>query len=574
MTMKHLRFLAIVLALAGLGSGPLWTGAAPPVAVPADALAPGEIPEGLTPAGWSAIQAQVTRLIPSDGAENDEFGYSVAVDGDTAIVGAHKNTVWQFYQGAAYVFYRNQGGPEAWGQVARLTAADGAEYDSFGSSVAIAGDTVIVGADFAKVGVTHVGVVYVFYRNQGGPDAWGQVAKLTAVDGDGPDSFGSSVSLDGETAVVGASAADGVQHKEGAAYVFYRNQGGPDAWGPVAKLFADDGVYEDAFGMSVSVDGDTAIIGAGGFWQGAARQGAAYVFYRDEGGPDAWGQVVKLTAADGGDEARFGWSVSIDGDTAVVGAEWSDVGSNEREGAAYVFYRDQGGINAWGQVAKLIASDGAKGNFFGESVAVSGDTAVVGSPYGDQEGTPHGAAYVFYRDQGGPNAWWQVDKVVAEDDQVSVWWLGCAVAVSGDLFAPYGGGTAVVGAYQAGVNGNYHQGAAYVYVWRTMHLGGLQLAKFRGPWPGTWYILAGTRVHDGERAAVPDVVVTGDWSLPDGQVRTRQGVTNDEGLAWSLILSSQAGQHEFCVTDLTKEGYYYRPEGNEWPVCETITVGP
>jgi VCBS repeat-containing protein len=426
-------FLALTLALL-LGSG-AWLPAR-------GTTADWPVPAGLTPAAWQAIQSQVAKLTAADGSTS--FGVSVSLDGDTAVVGAMYATVGGNYdQGAGFIFYRHQGGPDMWGQVAKLTAADGGAGDYFGMSVSVSGDTAVVAAGRADVGGNESqGAAYVFYRNQGGPDAWGQVAKLTAADGAAYDHF-DCVSVSSDTAVVGAMWADvGDNIDQGAAYVFYRNQGGLDAWGQVAKLTADGATGELRFGASVAVNGDTALVGA--YWDPAA-----YVFYRNQSGADAWGQVAKLTPADGWVE-RFGWSVSVSGDTAVVGADGADVGDNPNQGAAYVFYRDQGGLDAWGQVAKLTADDGGDGDHFGYSVSVSGDTAVVGANKADIGGNYYqGAAYVFYRRLGGSDAWGQVAKLTAADGARGDW-FGISVSVSGD--------TAIVGAYAAGP-----AGAAYVY---------------------------------------------------------------------------------------------------------------
>jgi hypothetical protein len=190
-----------------------------------------------------------------------------------------------------------------------------------------------------------------------------QLAKLTAADGVSGDGFGVSVSMDGDTAVVGAIWVDvGGNIDQGAAYVFYRNQGGPNAWGQVAKLTAADGATQDYFGQSVSISGDTAVVGAlNANVGGNLMQGAAYVFSRDHGGANAWGQVAKLTAADGAAYDRFGISVAVSSDTALVGAYWANVSGHIEQGAAYVYYRNQGGADAWGQVAKLTAAGGAGG---------------------------------------------------------------------------------------------------------------------------------------------------------------------------------------------------------------------
>ena len=397
----------------------------------------------------------MAKLTAADGLSEDEFGSSASVSGDTALIGAvGDNFGGGWAQGSAYIFHKDQGGPNAWGQVAKIAAADGAADDSFAYTVSVSDDTAVVGAVRADVGGnTDQGAAYVFYRDQGGPDAWGQVAKLTAADGAANDLFGDCVSVSGDTAVVGARYGSGGL---GAAYVFYRDQGGPDAWGQVAKLTAADGAEDDTFGHAVSVSGDTAFIGAdGAVGDGGSDQGAAYVFYRDQGGPDTWGQVAKLTAADGATEDHFGYSVWVSSDTAVIGAVGDDFGGGWAQGSAYIFYRDQGGPNAWGQVAKLAAADGAAGDEFGLSVSVSGDTAVAGALLADVSGnSDQGAAYVFYRDQGGPDAWGQAAKLTA-DDGAAEDRFGRSVWVGGD--------TALIGAYLAWVGGNWRQGAAYVF---------------------------------------------------------------------------------------------------------------
>jgi len=224
-------------------------------------------------------------------------------------------------------------------QVAKLTANDGAAGDYFGWWVSVSGDTAFITAPYADVGANaDQGAVYV-YHNEGWPDVWNHVLKLTSGDGKAGDMFGYSVSLSGDTAVVGATLADvGHNVDQGAAYVLYRNQGGPDAWGQVAKLTASDGAAGNAFGAYPSLSGDTAVIGA--FFAdvgGNVGQGAAYVFYRDLGGPGTWGQAAKLTSADGAAGDEFGGWVSFSGAVVMITACLADVGGNVDQGAAYVF---------------------------------------------------------------------------------------------------------------------------------------------------------------------------------------------------------------------------------------------
>ena len=157
----------------------------------------------------------------------------------------------------------------------------------------------------------------------------------------------------------------------------------------VKKLLASDAQSGDGFGFRVAISGNTAIVGAAG-----NSAGAAYVLQRDQGGVGNWGQVKKLTASDAKPGDLFGLSVAISGDTAVVGAFQRDTGVVGDAGAAYVFQRDQGGAGNWGQVKKLTATDAQAGDLFGQGAAVSGDTAVVGAPNEGTGGFLAGAAYV------------------------------------------------------------------------------------------------------------------------------------------------------------------------------------
>lgn len=329
---------------------------------------------------------QTKKLLAGDGETGDAFGITIAISGDTAIIGAYEDDDNGMDSGSAYIFSRNQGGTDKWGQVEKLLAGDGEEFDYFGCSVSISGDTVIVGS-------YHAGA-YIFSRNQGGADTWGQVKNISG----GSDFFGYSVSISGDTAIVGACYDDATT---GSAYIFKRNQGGADYWGQVKKITAGDGTAGDYFGNSVSIDGDTVIVGAYFDDDNGTNSGSAYIFDRNYESPDNWGQVQKIIADDGGINDYFGYSVSISGDTAIAGAYGHD-GSGNDAGAAYIFSRDQGDAGNWGQVHKLIAGDGAAGDWFGRCVSISGDTAIVGAGYDD---SATGSAYIFSRDQGGSYIW-------------------------------------------------------------------------------------------------------------------------------------------------------------------------
>ena len=229
-----------------------------------------------------------------------------------------------------------------------------------------------------------------------------QSTKLTAVDGASGDQFGRRVSIDGDTIVIGAPYDDDDDKgtDSGSAYVFTRDTAGDLAfgWTQVTKLTAVDGASGDYFGRSVSIDGDTIVIGALNDDDKGTNSGSAYVFTLDTAGDLAfgWTQVTKLTADDGASDDLFGYSVSIDGDTIVIGA-LNDDDRFFASGSAYVFTRDTAGdlASGWTQVTKLVADDGAYGDHFGRIVYVDSGMIVIATIYDDDKGTSSGSAYVF-----------------------------------------------------------------------------------------------------------------------------------------------------------------------------------
>ena len=369
---------------------------------------------------------EIKKLAASDAAAFNSFGGSIAVSGDTVVIGAFGSGAFdELSGGAAYVVQRNEGGALNWGEVKKLTASDTEVYDAFGSSVAISGDTIVVGAHKEDTEGNQAGAAYVFERDEGGADNWGEVKKLTASDAQSEDWFGRSVAVSGDTALVGAELEDSGGTNAGAVYVFQRDEGGAGTWGETKKFIASDAQAGDQFGVSVAFSGETVVVGAFVEDAGGADAGAAYVFQRNEGGVDNWGEVKKLTASDAQNGDLFGVSVAVGGDTAIVGAMFEDAGGSDA-GAAYVFQRDEGGVDNWGEVEKVIASDAQADDAFGGSVALSGDSALVGAP------SDAGAAYVFQRDEGGTDNWGEVDKLIASDAQADDA-FGRSVALNGDI---------------------------------------------------------------------------------------------------------------------------------------------
>ena len=395
---------------------------------------------------------QSAKLIPADGDSGDNFGISVGVSGDgsTAIIGAIRDEDSNGVEvGSAYVFSRPGGGWQI-----KLAATDGDNVDRFGSSVGVSDDgtTAIIGADFDEdPNGTGAGSAYLFRRGDG---SWQERAKLAASDGDSDDNFGDSVGIsgDGNTVVVGASQDEDPNGTgAGSAYVFRRING---SWQERAKLAASDGDSDDNFGSSISIsgDGNTVVIGADfGRDIDAGEVGSVYVFTQAGGN---WQQQAKLAASDGDNGDRFGSSVDVssDGTTAIIGADFDEDPNGRAAGSTYAFTRMSGG---WQEQAKLAAGDGNSGDRFGSSVGVSndGNTAVIGA-FGDENpnGRAAGSAYVFTR---GSGSWEEQAKLTADDGDRND--LFSEVGVSGD------GSTAIIGAaFDEDPNGRV-AGSAYVF---------------------------------------------------------------------------------------------------------------
>ena len=272
------------------------------------------------------LRARIAKLAASDAAADDEFGRSVAIDGDTMVVGARFDDDSGGASGAAYVFALRQG---VWKQVAKLTASDGAVGDEFGYSVAVDGDTVVVGARYDDDGASDSGSVYVFTKPAGGWTTVSGNARLTASDAAAGDELGFSVAIDGGLVVAGARGDDAPGSDSGSVYVFVEPAGGWATATHAGKLTASDGAAGDEFGYSVAVDGATVVVGAPYDDDGASGSGSVYVFSEPAAG---WGTAtgnLKLTASDPDVDDGFGWSVAVDGATVVVGSPYDDEGGSD-----------------------------------------------------------------------------------------------------------------------------------------------------------------------------------------------------------------------------------------------------
>ncbi len=274
-------------------------------------------------------------------------------------------------------------------ELRKLTASDAAADDLFGASVAISGTTAIIGAERSDDLGSTSGSAYIYDFVTGH-----ERFKLIAADGAANDQFGASVAISGTTAIVGAQNHDDAGSNSGAAYVFDTTTGAQ-----LFKLTASDAAANDRFGCSVAISGTTAVVGAYQAEQAGPFSGSAYVFDTTTGA-----QLFKLTPSDAEENDRFGFAVAISGTTAIVGAGWnSDAGI--ASGSAYIFDTTTGA-----QLFKLTADDAATGDFFGEAVGISGNTAIVGSALDDDAGGLSGSAYLFDTTTGA-----QLFKLTASD---------------------------------------------------------------------------------------------------------------------------------------------------------------
>lgn len=325
---------------------------------------------------WSAAECSFSMLLADDSSGSDMIGSAVAVSGDTVVIGApNAHDVSDENFGAAYVYTRTGGG---WAQQAKLVADDAADALSFGQAVAIDGDVIVVGAQSAPYGAA-----YVFER---AGDVWTQSAVLT------PDPllasanahFGISVAIDGPTIVVGhytdKQTIDEVTiDGTGSAYVFTNAEGPWESAESSIKLGAAGQIYNHQFGVSVDVDGDRIVVGARGTSGTFTKAGSAYIYEKGAGWAATTSPDATLNASDQAITDLFGRTVALSGDTVLVGAHLDDNEKGVDKGAAYVFVKSRG---RWAEQQKLVSLNSDVTAFeFGRSLDLAGDAAIISEPF-------------------------------------------------------------------------------------------------------------------------------------------------------------------------------------------------
>ena len=366
-----------------------------------------------------SVAASEHKLAATGLSDDDNFGHAVAIAGDYAVVGVPGDDDNGSGAGAVFIFARNQGGDNNWGELSKIGASDGVAGDGFGWAVAIAGDYIVIGSPGDDDNGSNSGSVFIFANNPDG--SWSQVKKIVADDGNIDDGFGSAVAISNDRIIVGMPGDDTVSKDAGAAFIFTRNQGGTNNWGQTAKISVSNPIHlgsPENFGLAVAIDGDNALIGAPGTDTiGGIDSGLAYLFNRNQGGDNAWGKIADLAASDSAAYYEFATSVSISGDFATVSSPNDDNTNGSKAGAVFIYQKDKGGTDSWGELRKIMSNDGIALDYFGTSVCIAGNYAVVGAQGQDTLGprTANGAAYILERNEGGTDNWGITEKLTAKD---------------------------------------------------------------------------------------------------------------------------------------------------------------
>jgi hypothetical protein len=351
--------------------------------------------------GLILAQLEEQILMPADAHPNHGFGTSVTLDSDRAVVGAAYENVVAGHSGSAYVFKKEGAN---WVEEQKLLPSDGEFGGQFGWSVAVQGNDILVGEDEDSERGIDAGAVYYYHYN---PDSaqWYEKKKITSSDEVLGDYFGSSISISGEYAIIGARGVDGATGNDGAAYIFHRND---TSWSEVAKITPQGIMGEAYFGTSVCMEGDFAIIGSYGDDELGKDAGAAYIFKRN--GND-WEQQAKLSGSDTDKGDQFGLSVTIYGQYAAVGA----TGVFGTGGVVYIYKYDSG-QESWNQCDRLTDTTATSSIAFGFSVSIYGDYLAVGVRHDNQLGNNSGSV-CFYTRQG--DNWNFICKILASDGESS-----------------------------------------------------------------------------------------------------------------------------------------------------------
>ena len=365
----------------------------------------------------------VKTLSPPVLGTNGLFGTSVAINNDTLIIGESGANL-------AHVYQRNQGGSDNWGLVKTLLPPVlSTPSDVFGDSVTIDGDTVVVGDPFQEnLAGDQIGSAHIYYRNQGGIDNWGYIKTLLSPNPFDRSSFAvnGSLAINGDTIVIGEENGSGTTIG-GYVYIFYRDNGGVNNWGLVKTLNIN--TPNAQFGRSVAIDSDTLIVGSP---NNSMNVGTVYIYYRNTGGTDNWGNVISFNSPNPESGAKFGVSVAIDGDNIIVGESRKDISSCINVGNTHTYSRNTGGIDMWGIISTFASGINIGQPEFSDSVDISGNNIIVGAPDQDLDGLVNsGATYIIDTSSPVSGTWYLLQRIVASDAQTDDT-FGSTISISGD----------------------------------------------------------------------------------------------------------------------------------------------
>lgn len=340
-----------------------------------------------------------SKLFAADPAASNRLAESLDLKGNWAIAGSKQKNALGEQVGTAYIVYHDDNTGK-WSQVAQLAPDNSSTGDLFfGSKVAMGNGFCAVSAPLDDQNGADAGAVYIFKHNGANPSDWVFYQKILGTNAG--EQLGSSLDYDQEVLLIGASQNNDSAPEAGAAYVYVQAPAGTGNWNLVKKLGAGDPDFGDHFGYGVAISGAYAIVTANGDDEKGVNAGAAYVFQKDLGGANNWGQLKKLIAPDGQDDDNFGVSVDLDGAWAVIGANKDDDHGPE-SGSAYVFYQNLGGVvNSWGKHTKLTDYSGAKGEHYGYAVSIDGDHIAVGARWKRIFAARAGAVFVYHREDTG-----------------------------------------------------------------------------------------------------------------------------------------------------------------------------
>ncbi len=347
---------------------------------------------------------------PDDPQAGEQFGSSVSISGDTIAISAPKFKNENGDEiGAIYIFERDAGGPDQWEQVKRITLETA---ENLGTKVVIDGDVLV-----AKQG--SIGDISIFYRDEDGSDNWGRVKIITNNTG-----FTLDFDLSGDMLAIGQTQSSG----NGYVSIHYRNKEGEDMWGEVKKISLTPSVFDDGFGEAVAFQDDFLAVGAPKRDIDEIASGAVYLFEKDEGGTDNWGQTKRFTPSDGEKDDLFGAILDFSGDTLAVAVKDKANYDFSGAGAIYIYEKDEGGEGQWGQTNRLTAPVLHTDDKFGRSISLNGDvlfsSAKIFNP--DQYS-------IFNKNRGGTNNWGIANETLKSPSSAEVAFGGSGIDAANNL---------------------------------------------------------------------------------------------------------------------------------------------